>query len=44
MSLPTFAAMVPGGDIIVVWVVVDRFEQVAVRRLFDVRTRRWFGQ
>ena len=44
MSLPTFAAMVPGREIVVVWVVVDQYEQIAVRRLFDVRSRRWFGQ
>ena len=43
MSLPTFAALAGDTGVIVVWVVVDAYSQVAVRRVFDVRTATWFG-
>lgn len=41
--LPAFVAMVPHQQIVVVWIIVDRYEEVAVRRLYDGRTDRWFG-
>ena len=43
MKLPAYVARVPGAEVVVAWVVVDRFTEVAVRRLLDLRSQRWYG-
>jgi len=42
-QLPAFAAMVPGAGVVIVWVVVDRHAQLAIRYLYDVVTGQRFG-
>ena len=40
---PAFAALVPGHDVVLVWVIAETYEQLAVRYLFDVRREQFFG-
>ena len=37
-SLPAFAISVPDTNIVVVWVVVVRYSQLAIRFIYDVTT------
>ena len=41
-TLPGFAAMVPEAGVVIVWIVVDRYQEVAVRFLHDIQTGRWY--
>ena len=42
--LPIFVAPVENQDVFICWVIVDRYHEVAVRRLYDRRRNHWFGQ
>ena len=42
-QLPAFAAAVPGTAVVIVWVVAERYEQLAIRYLFDVERDLRFG-
>lgn len=42
-QLPAFAAMVPEAGVVIVWVVVERYSQLAIRYLYDVATGQRFG-
>jgi hypothetical protein len=42
-QLPAFAAAVPGFEVVVVWVIAESYEEIAVRYLYDVRRDQRFG-
>lgn len=42
-QLPAFAALVPGQEIVLVWVIAESYEQLAIRYLYDVRREQRFG-
>jgi hypothetical protein len=42
-QLPAFAAVVPGAGVVIVWVIAERYEQLAIRYLFDVERDLRFG-
>ena len=42
-QLPAFAAMVPEAGVVIVWVVVERYSQLAIRYLYDVACGQRFG-
>jgi len=42
-QLPAFGALVPGHDVVIVWVIAESYEQLAIRYLFDVRRAQYFG-
>ena len=42
-QLPAFAAMVPEAGVVIVWVVVERHAQLAIRYLYDVVAGQRFG-
>jgi len=42
-QLPAFAAMVPEAGVVIVWVVVERHAQLAIRYLYDVPAGQRFG-
>ena len=42
-QLPAFAAMVPEAGVVIVWVVVERHAQLAIRYLYDVVNGQRFG-
>lgn len=42
-QIPAFAALVPGQEIVLVWVIAESYEQVAIRYLYDVRREQRFG-
>ncbi len=42
-NLPAFAAMVPGAGVVVVWVIAERYSQLAIRYLYDISTGQRFG-
>lgn len=42
-KLPAFAAMLPGAGVVVVWVVVEGYSQIAIRYLYDISTGQRFG-
>lgn len=42
-KLPAFAAMVPGARVVVVWVIAERYSQLAIRYLYDISSGRRFG-
>lgn len=42
-KLPAFAAMVPGAGVVVVWVIAERYSQLAIRYLYDISTGQRFG-
>lgn len=42
-QLAAFAAAVPDTDVVVVWVVAESYEEIAVRYLYDVRRDQRFG-
>jgi hypothetical protein len=42
-QLPAFAAAVPAAGIVIVWVIAERYEQLAIRYLFDVERDVHFG-
>ncbi len=42
-KLPAFAASVPGASVVIVWVIAERYSQVAIRYLYDISTGQRFG-
>lgn len=42
-QLPTFAAAVPGSGVVIVWVIAERYEQLAFRYLIDIERDLRFG-
>ena len=44
IQLPAFAAAVPGFEVVVVWVIAESYEEIAVRYLYDVRRDQRFGR
>ena len=42
-QLPAFAGGVPEAGVVIVWVVAEAYDQLAVRYLYDVTTGRRFG-
>lgn len=42
-QLPAFAAAVPEAGVVVVWVIAEAYNQLAIRYVFDVPTGRRFG-
>ena len=42
-QLPAFAAMAPEAEVVVVWVIAEAYEQLAIRYLYDVRRNQYFG-
>jgi hypothetical protein len=42
-KLPAFAAMVPGARVVVVWVIAERYSQLAIRYLYDISNGQRFG-
>jgi len=42
-QLPAFAAAVPDAGVVVVWVIAESYEEIAVRYLYDVRRDQRFG-
>lgn len=42
-QLPAFAAMVPEAGVVIVWVVVERHAQLAIRYLYDIAAGQRFG-
>jgi hypothetical protein len=42
-QLPAFAAAVSGVGVVIVWVIAERYEQLAIRYLFDVERHLHFG-
>ncbi len=42
-QLPAYAAVAPGADVVVVWVIAEAYEQLAIRYLYDVRRDQYFG-
>ena len=41
--LPTFAVVVAGAGVVIVWVIAERYSHVAIRYLFDLATGQRFG-
>lgn len=42
-ALPGFAAVVPQADAVIVWVIAEQYEQLAIRYLYDIAHDRRFG-
>lgn len=42
-QLPAFAASVPGHNVVIVWAIAGKYEQLAIRYLFDVERGQHFG-
>ena len=42
-QLPAFASAVPEAGVVVVWVIAETYEQLAIRYLYDIATGRRFG-
>ena len=42
-QLPAFAAAVPVAGVVIVWVIAERYEQLAIRYVFDVERDIRFG-
>lgn len=42
-QLPAYGALVPGQDVVLVWVIAATYEQLAIRYLYDVRREQFFG-
>lgn len=40
---PAYGALVPGHDVVIVWVVAGAYQQLAIRYLYDVRREQFFG-
>ena len=41
--LPAFAGLVPDQGVVIVWVVAETYEQLAIRYLYDLRRGLLFG-
>ena len=42
-QLSAYGAIVPGQDVVVVWVIAETYQQLAIRYLYDVRREQFFG-
>jgi hypothetical protein len=42
-ALPAFASGVPDAGVVIVWVIAAKYEQLAIRYLYDVARDRRFG-
>ena len=42
-QLPAYAATVPGHHVVIVWVIAEKYEELAIRYLFDVDRSQYFG-
>lgn len=42
-QLPAFAALVPGHEVVLVWVIAETYERLAIRYLYDIRREQRFG-